>query len=82
MATTTVQPVKPLRVRIFVDFWNFSLSLRRADGGFMVDWRPVGPLFASEAGKLVDPTAQAVFEAMHVYGSFDPNKPQDAKLKN
>ena len=48
----------------------------------MVDWRPVGPLFAREAGNLVDPLATAVFEALHVYGSFDPNKPQDARLKN
>ncbi len=82
MTTNPAQPAKSLRVRIFVDFWNFSLSLRSADNTFMVDWRPVGPLFASEAGKLVDPTSQAVFEAMHVYGSFDPNRPKDAKLKN
>jgi uncharacterized LabA/DUF88 family protein len=82
MTKTPAQPAQPLRVRIFVDFWNFSLSLRRADDTFMVDWRPVGPLLAFEAGKLVDPAAKAVFEAMHVYGSFDPGKPQDAKLKN
>lgn len=78
----TEPPARPLRVRVFVDFWNFSLSLRRVDSGFMLDWRPVGPLFASEAGGLVDPDTRAVFEAMHVYGSFDPGKPQDAKLKN
>ncbi|OLS45856.1 hypothetical protein BV509_16855 [Rhodovulum sulfidophilum] len=76
------QPQPQLRVRIFVDFWNFSLSLRRENNAFMVDWRPVGPLFTTEAAKLVDPNAQPVFEALHVYGSFDPNKPQDNRLKN
>ena len=82
MTSAAPQSAPNLRVRIFVDFWNFQLSLRREDNAFMVDWNPVGPLFASEAGKLVDPKAKAVFEAIHVYGSFDPNKPQDAKLKN
>lgn len=82
MTAIVPQPTPSLRVRIFVDFWNFSLSLRRADNAFMVDWKPVGPLFAAEAGKLVDPKAQVVFEALHVYGSFDPAKPQDNKLKN
>lgn len=71
-----------LRVRVFVDFWNFSLSLRRQDNAFKADWTKVGPLLASEAGKLVDPHYPAIFEAMHVYGSFDPAKPQDTKLRN
>lgn len=80
-APVPVQPQK-IRVRVFVDFWNFSLSLRRLDDTFMIDWKPVGPLLASEAGKLVDANAVATFEAMHVYGSFDPSKPNDSKLKN
>lgn len=82
MTAIVPQPTPSLRVRIFLDFWNFSLSLRRADNAFMVDWKPVGPFFAAEAGKLVDPKAQVVFEALHVYGSFNPAKPQDNKLKN
>jgi hypothetical protein len=41
MTATPAPPAKLRRVRIFVDFRNFSLSLRRADSGFMVDWRPV-----------------------------------------
>lgn len=65
-----------------MDFWNFSLSLRDQDNSFRIDWNPVGPLLAAEAGKLVDPVAPAIFEAMHVYGSYDPNKPQDTKFRN
>jgi uncharacterized LabA/DUF88 family protein len=71
-----------LRVRIFVDFWNFSLALRNEDDTFRVDWKPLGPLLTAEAGALVDSTGHALFEAMHVYSSIDPNKPQDTKLKN
>jgi hypothetical protein len=78
------QPSQPqrLRIRVFVDFWNFSLSLRNADNSFRVDWNPIGQLLTIEAGKLVDATAHAVYEGMHVYGSIDPNKSQDVKLKH
>jgi uncharacterized LabA/DUF88 family protein len=79
VAPTTV----PLRVRVhvFIDFWNFSLSLRSVDGGFMINWSPIGPLLAKEAARLVDPIAQASFEGLHVYGSYDPGKANDLKLK-
>lgn len=85
MATTSISDVAKsarLRVRIFVDFWNFSLSLRNEDNNYRVDWKPLGTLLSAEAGKLVDATANAVFEGMHVYGSIDPRKSQDVKLKN
>lgn len=65
-----------------MDFWNFSLSLRDQDNGFRVDWAPVGPLLTVEAGKIVDPSTPATFEALHVYGSYDPAKPQDTKFRN
>jgi len=71
-----------VRVRVFVDFWNFTLSCRVQQPGFMADWTKIGPLFVAEAAKLVDPTARAAFEGMHVFGSYDPNKPQDAKFRN
>lgn len=75
-------PAVGLRVRVFVDFWNFTLSLRRTEPGFMSDWRPIGPLLSREAAKLVDPDGSPRFEGMHVYGSFDPAKSSDAGLKN
>lgn len=82
ITTATATAIRPMRVRIFVDFWNFSLSLRDEDDAFRVDWRPIGPLLTIEAGKLVDPTANSSFEGLHVYSSIDPNKSQDVKLKN
>lgn len=66
-----------IRVRIFVDFWNFSLCLRRQDDAFRVDWKPVAPTLLAETGKLLGMTVS--FEAMHVYGSYDPGKPADVK---
>ena len=73
---------KPSKIRIFVDFWNFSLSLRRQDENFKIDWQKVAPALTSEAERVVGMTGAHVFEAMHVYGSYDPAKPDDAKFKN
>ncbi len=83
LAVNSLAPIGPrIRVRVFVDFWNFSLELRSQSTAFRPDWTKIGPLFASEAAKLIDPTVLSTFEGMHVYGSFDPAKPQDAKLRN
>lgn len=73
--------IRPLRIRIFIDFWNFSLSLRRVDDKFMIDWTKVAKAMIAEASRLLGDTPTA-FEAMHVYGSFDPAKKEDAKFKN
>lgn len=72
----------PAKVRIFVDFWNFSLSLRRIDDAFKLDWTKVSPTVMKEVGTLLPQGVPVIYEAMHVYGSFDPNKPSDAKFKN
>ena len=70
-----------LRIRIFVDFWNFSLELRRKDEHFLLDWNPIGVLLTKEAGKIVDVSMPVSFEGMHVYGSFDPLKEADIKFR-
>jgi uncharacterized LabA/DUF88 family protein len=82
-AVTALAPIAPrLRVRVFVDFWNFSLELKNQDSTFMTDWSKIGPLLASESARLIDPNVLSTFEGMHVYGSFDPAKQHDAKLRN
>ena len=81
-STAPAQLQQKTRVRVFVDFWNFTLSIRRIDESFKIDWRKVGPLFAGEAAKLVDSQVPATFEGLHVYGSYDPAKAADNKLKN
>lgn len=72
--------ITPFRVRIFVDFWNFSLSLRREDDAFKVDWKSVANVMIAETAQLLG--GPVTYEAMHVYGSYDPAKPNDAKFKN
>lgn len=74
--------VKPARIRIFIDFWNFSLSLRRVDDTFKIDWTKVSKVLTREAGSVLPNGSVSLFEALHVYGSYDPNKQTDAKFKN
>ncbi len=74
--------VVAVRVRIFVDFWNFTLSVRNEDSSFKINWQTLGQIIAAEAGKLVDASLPVKYEGMHVYGSYDPAKPNDAKLRN
>lgn len=71
-----------LRVRIFIDFWNFTLSVRAHDAQFKIDWQKLGPLLSAETGKLVDLSTPSHYEGMHVYGSYDPAKPNDSKLRH
>jgi uncharacterized LabA/DUF88 family protein len=76
-----------LRVRAFVDFWNFSLSLKKWRDPFKVDWAKLGPWLSSQAGKLVVAGGAGAapsirYEGLHVYLSYDPKKPEDGKLRN
>lgn len=70
------------RVRIFVDFWNFTLAMKDHDPEFKVAWQKLGPVLAMEVGTLVNPGVPAHYEGLHVFGSYDPSKQNDAKLKN
>jgi uncharacterized LabA/DUF88 family protein len=70
-----------LRVRIFVDFWNFTLSMNNEKPRFQPDWTKIGRLLTAKSAEQVDPAVSHSFEAMHVYGSFDPASRADVKLR-
>ena len=68
-------PFHSIRVQVFVDFWNFQLSLRREERGFNIDWNAAGHVLAAESASVVDPTARITYQGMNVYGSYDPDNP-------
>jgi hypothetical protein len=61
MTAPAAQPIPAVpqttRVRVFVDYWNFQLTLNEreaaarhlADFRFLVDWKKLGPWLAKEA---------------------------------
>ena len=38
-----------MKARIFVDFWNFQLSLNEVSSGFRLDWDKLSPWLVNAA---------------------------------
>lgn len=70
-----------VRVRIFVDFWNFQLSLRKT----LIDWEKLGPWLTLQVGKQFEKAGEVAttrYEGLHVYASYNPNSGNDTRLKH
>lgn len=80
-------PLPPIRVRIFIDFWNFQLSLNtleKAAGrtSFSLDWKGVATACCDQVNALVKPASGVAYEGLHVYSSYTDGKGPDMKHKN
>ena len=75
------------RVRVFVDYWNFQLSLneresksrRSADYRFPIRWSDLGPWLASKACAAIGMSAHS-FDGVIIYTSYDPRSATGAKF--
>jgi hypothetical protein len=65
---------------VFVDFWNFQLSLNQDGAHFRPDWQMLGSLLAREALQKVDEAAHLAYQGMNVYGSYGEEEP-DRRLR-
>lgn len=89
--TQGLQPVvtRPARVRVFIDYWNFQLSLNEreaeqrkvTDFRFQIDWVQVGPWLAAKACTVAGITSHS-FDGVIIYTSYDPSTPRGKKFKN
>jgi uncharacterized LabA/DUF88 family protein len=89
-AAPTAAPVslRPTRLRIFVDFWNFQLTINEEERlyandttvRFEIDWLLLPQVLTAEAAKLLS-IANYTYEGMSVYTSFDPKSPDAGKYK-
>ncbi len=68
------------RVRVFVDFWNYSLSVRNVEENFRTDWSKLGPVLSREAVGVIDDAAVSEYQGLNFYGSHDPASESDKKL--
>lgn len=78
----TKQKSPPLRVRIFIDFWNFTLLVRGVDPRFYIDWKTLGPALTGAVEELLGGGERCRFEGLHVVGSNDPSNRKEDSLKN
>ena len=71
---------KGYRVRVFVDFWNYTLSLQDVDQAFRTDWSKLGPVLSKAAAEIVGTATAGEYQGLNFYGSYDPDKHKDQKL--
>ena len=84
MAEQSLAPISKVRVRVFVDYWNFQLRLHEVNHGkFNIDWRKVGPWLAQKACQTAGlDGGQLSFDGMAVYSSYDPKTPSGRQFNN
>ncbi|MFV1859853.1 MAG: NYN domain-containing protein [Anaerolineales bacterium] len=69
------------QTRIFIDFWNFQLSLNDATPeGYRVDWKAISPWLMEQAATAVGQDLS--FEGTSVYISYNPRSEGDRKLRD
>lgn len=69
------------KVRIFIDFWNFQLSVNDVAGrGYRVDWVKFSPWLVSQAQAMVG--TPLTLEGTSVYLSYNPRRPEDKPLRD
>lgn len=74
-----------MRVRIFVDFWNYQLSWNERVGKTVrCDWPQLPVCCLSETANIlrrVGTSEQLSLEETRVYASYNPSRDEDTKLK-
>lgn len=68
------------RVRVFVDFWNYTLSMRHIDSQFRTDWAKIGPVLAQAAAERITSKSTVQYQGLNFYGSYDESSAQDRSL--
>jgi len=69
------------KTRIFIDFWNFQLSLNdNAGKAYRADWTKLSPWLINQAQGIIGSPLQ--HEGTSVYLSYDPRKPDDKSLRD
>ena len=73
-------PSQFYRVSVFVDFWNYSLSMRETEEEFRTDWAKLGPALSRAATEIINSAASCEYQGLHFHGSYDPAREGDKKL--
>jgi uncharacterized LabA/DUF88 family protein len=74
-------PARNARVHVFVDFWNFHLTLKKVDPDFSADFKALGPILVDAASQLVDGGVHAEYAGMGIYMSTNEKSEAEAGLR-
>lgn len=71
------------RVRLFIDFWNFTLRWRERAAGAQVDWKKVPLGFRDAAGTALKDAGLGDLDLVEtrVYASYEPVQESGRKLR-
>ncbi len=80
---------KPIRVRVFVDYWNVQLTLNEKetsrsgnpDSRIKIDWKNIGDLLAEKAAQIAKVEKNYSFDGVIIYGSHNPLNDKGKKFK-
>jgi uncharacterized LabA/DUF88 family protein len=71
----------PLRTHIFIDFWNFQISLIDATSvEYRLDWKKISPWIMSETQSIIG--QPLTYDGTQIYISYDPSNTKDAGLRD
>lgn len=70
-------PTSKTRVRVFIDFWNLTLSFNDLEPAFRCDWSQL-PRWLAAQGAQIAGVGDYSFEGAHVFASYNPRT--DASL--
>ena len=73
-----------VRVMLFIDFWNFTLNMKKLDETFLIDWFKIPSAFMMHLqNSQIEGVSHTPLEYVgcDVVGSYGPG-PRDASLKN
>ena len=71
--------VKP-RVMIFVDFWNYELTMKELEPSFLTNWFKFPSTIIQEVSLLLGEAVQ--YERCFIFGSYDSFSLTDGKLRS
>lgn len=73
-----------MRLRVFVDFWNFQINWNRLAGQGQCDWRSLPAVLSKEAQSRLHAAGlgNVTLEESRVYASYEPGNPKEAKLRS
>jgi uncharacterized LabA/DUF88 family protein len=67
-------------VRVFVDYWNLTLTMQSREE-FRFDWERF-PMWLASAGAEICGQPSASYEGAHVYASYNPSSDRDQRFKD
>ncbi len=72
-----------MRLRIFIDFWNFQINWNERSNKALCDWKSLPTVLASEAQSRLNAAGlgRTTLEETRVYASYEPGNSKDAGLR-